>query len=214
MASKKQKRQPTGDYEVGYCRPPAQHRFRPGQSGNPTGERKDGWGKTIADELKEILATKVTIRDGARTRKVCLVTANLLAHGMSGAKGDARSAALFLSQAQKMGLLDTQESDQIRIGPEYNSRPSDLLLAGTYCPATSGLSCRSSRRSSIAMAASGRSARASLSASRSSSLRGRPATAPNTDVFFLSFQSSKHHHGKSYSEMVRAQRLGAAAPVN
>jgi Family of unknown function (DUF5681) len=128
MASKKQKRQPTGDYEVGYCRPPAQHRFRPGQSGNPTGQRKAGWGKTIADELKEVVATKVTIRDGGRTRKVSLAAANLLAHGMSGARGDARSTALFLSQAQKMGLFDIQDSDQIRIGPD--PRPSEVLLAG------------------------------------------------------------------------------------
>jgi hypothetical protein len=128
MASKKQKRQPTGDYEVGYCRPPAQHRFRPGQSGNPTGQRKDGWGKTIADELKEIAATKVTIRDGGRTRKVSLATANLLAHGMSGAKGDARSSALFLSHAQKLGLFDIEDSDQIRSGPD--PRPSEVLLAG------------------------------------------------------------------------------------
>jgi Family of unknown function (DUF5681) len=128
MASKKQKRQPTGDYEVGYCRPPAQHRFRPGQSGNPTGQRKAGWGKTIADELKEIAATKVTIRDGGRTRKVSLATANLLAHGMNGAKGDTRSSRLFFNQAQKMGLFDIQDSDQIRIGPD--PRPSEVLLAG------------------------------------------------------------------------------------
>jgi hypothetical protein len=130
MALKKQKRQPTGDYEVGYCRPPAHHRFQPGQSGNPTGQRKAGWGKTIADELKEVAATKVTIRDGGRTRKVSLATANLLVHGISGAKGDARSAALFFNQAQKMGLFDIQDFDQTRIGPGHNPRPSDVLLAG------------------------------------------------------------------------------------
>jgi Family of unknown function (DUF5681) len=128
MASKKQKRQPTGDYEVGYCRPPAQHRFRPGQSGNPTGQRKAGWGKTLGDELKEVAATKVTIRDGGATRKVSLVTANLLAHGMSGAKGDRPSAALFLSHGHKLGAFDIEDSEQIRSGPD--PRPSDVLFAG------------------------------------------------------------------------------------
>ncbi len=29
------KTKPTGDYEVGYGRPPAHTRFKPGQSGNP-----------------------------------------------------------------------------------------------------------------------------------------------------------------------------------
>jgi Family of unknown function (DUF5681) len=157
MASKKQKRQPTGDYEVGYCRPPAQHRFRPGQAGNPTGERKAGWGKTLAEELKEVAATKVTIRDGGGTRKVSLVAANLLAHGISGAKGDPRSAALFLSHSHKLGFFDIQDSDQIQIGPDL--RPSEVLLAGldpSLLSATSRLNCPSLRRSSIAMAASGR----------------------------------------------------------
>ena len=128
MAPKRQKRRPTGDYEVGYCRPPAHHRFQPGQSGNPTGQRKAGWGKTIADELKEVAAARVTIRDGGRTRKVSLATANFLAHGMNGAKGDARSAALFLNQAHKAGLLDHQVSGEIRTGPANKARPSDALL--------------------------------------------------------------------------------------
>jgi hypothetical protein len=128
MAPNKQKRQPKGDYPVGYCRPPAEHRFRPGQSGNPTGQRKGSRVKTIADELNEIASATVTIRDGQRARKVPLVTAILLAHGMNGAKGDARSAALFLNQAHKIGLLDHQVSGEIPIGPAHKARPSDALL--------------------------------------------------------------------------------------
>jgi uncharacterized protein DUF5681 len=31
---------PTGDYEVGYGKPPVASRFKPGQSGNPSGGRK------------------------------------------------------------------------------------------------------------------------------------------------------------------------------
>jgi hypothetical protein len=128
MAPNKQKRQPKGDYPVGYCRPPAQHRFRPGQSGNPTGERNGSQVRTIADELNEIASTTVTIREGQRTRKVPLVKAILLAHGMNGAKGDARSAALFLNQVRKMGLLDDQVSGEIRTGAANKPRPSDALL--------------------------------------------------------------------------------------
>jgi hypothetical protein len=130
MGSKKQKRQPTGDYPIGYCRPPAQHQFRLGQSGNPSGQRKGRQDKTTADELKEILATKVTIRDGGKPRQVSLFVANLLAHAMNGAKGDARSAALFLNQAQKLGLLDNQQHSDIRPEPANKSRPSEVLLEG------------------------------------------------------------------------------------
>jgi hypothetical protein len=34
------KKQPTGDYEVGYCRPPRAGQWPRGQSGNPRGRRK------------------------------------------------------------------------------------------------------------------------------------------------------------------------------
>jgi Family of unknown function (DUF5681) len=129
MAQKKQKRQPSGDYEIGYCRPPAQHRFRPGQSGNPTGQRKNRQGKTIVDELNEIAATKVTIRDGQRTREVSLVNAILLALAMNGAKGDAKSAALFLNESHKLGLFDNQAFGDIPAGPQSKLHPSDVVLA-------------------------------------------------------------------------------------
>ena len=32
-----QPRRPSGDYAVGYCRPPKEHQFRSGESGNPRG---------------------------------------------------------------------------------------------------------------------------------------------------------------------------------
>jgi hypothetical protein len=129
MAPNKQKRQPTGDYPVGYCRPPAQHRFRPGQSGNPTGQRKRSHASTIVDELKEIAATKVTMRVGGRTRKLSLAAANFLAHATNGAKGDPRSAALFLNQSQKLGLFDNQAFGDIPASPQSKPRPSDVVLA-------------------------------------------------------------------------------------
>ena len=128
MASNKQKRRPKGDYQVGYCRPPAEYRFRPGQSGNPTGERNASRIKSAADELKELAATKVTIRDGDKARKVSLPMANLLAHAMKGAKGDARSSELFLKHAEKMGVLDSELSNDDRAAPANEVRPSELLL--------------------------------------------------------------------------------------
>jgi hypothetical protein len=39
-----------------------------------------------------------------------LLGANVLAHGVKGAKGDVRSASLFLSNAQKFGLLEDEEA--------------------------------------------------------------------------------------------------------
>jgi hypothetical protein len=68
------------------------------------------------------------IRDGETTRKVSLLTANLLAHAMNGAKGDARSAAFFLNQAHKFGLVDNQVSGDVRKGSPDRPRQSDALV--------------------------------------------------------------------------------------
>ncbi|MFC5067299.1 DUF5681 domain-containing protein [Flaviflagellibacter deserti] len=52
----------SGDYEVGYRKPPAEHRFAPGRSGNPKGRRKK-----VVETDKELL-----IRLLAEERKVPL----------------------------------------------------------------------------------------------------------------------------------------------
>jgi len=128
MPQQKQKRQPKGEYEVGYCRPPAQHRFRPGQSGNPSGERKRNDAKTIMDELKRVIATKIPVRHGERSRKVLLPTAILFAHGMNAVKGDAKSGALFFNQMQKLGLLEDEAFADMPAGPQRKSSPSEAVL--------------------------------------------------------------------------------------
>lgn len=60
MKGPRKPRQPTGEYEVGYGRPPAATRFQPGQSGNPKGRKKGV--KSVAAALIEALSAKVTVQ--------------------------------------------------------------------------------------------------------------------------------------------------------
>jgi hypothetical protein len=53
---------------VGYKRPPREHQFRPGQSGNPSGRPKGA--RNFKSELREELGELVTIRDGEREIQV------------------------------------------------------------------------------------------------------------------------------------------------
>jgi len=128
-----------GDYVVGKYRPPVHTRWKPGQSGNPSGRRKGR--RNVKTELKEVLSNQFTFRDGETKRKLSLPGANVFAHAIKGAKGDVRSARLFLHYAQQMGLLDEEDdpgrncatrdchpAGAILTGPANNSRPSDTLF--------------------------------------------------------------------------------------
>ena len=94
-------------YVVGYGRPPVHSRFKQGQSGNLKGRPKGR--RNVKTELREIAVKMITVRDGERERQVSLLGANVLAHGVKGAKGDVRSAGLFLNHAYRMGLFDDDE---------------------------------------------------------------------------------------------------------
>ena len=129
-----------GDYIVGKNRPPLHSRFKPGQSGNPRGRPKGR--RNVKTELKELVCKKVKVRDGNKERHVSLAGANLLAHGVKGAQGDVRSAGLFLTNANRMGLLDPEldsgppdRRDAQQIGcvgpdPENGPPPSEVLFEG------------------------------------------------------------------------------------
>jgi len=54
------------DYEVGYKKPPKQHQFQPGQSGNPKGRPKGT--KNLATDLAEELAETITVTRAASPR--------------------------------------------------------------------------------------------------------------------------------------------------
>jgi len=63
-------------YLVGYGRPPAQHQFRPGESGNDRG-RTPGRGNLVA-AFKRLATKKVKRRIGGRSQRIHLAEAVLL----------------------------------------------------------------------------------------------------------------------------------------
>lgn len=57
---------PNGRYEVGYGRPPKDHQFKPGQSGNPKGRPKGS--KSFSTYLQEALAELVALNGNTHRR--------------------------------------------------------------------------------------------------------------------------------------------------
>jgi Family of unknown function (DUF5681) len=85
-----------GEDKVGYGRPPKEHQFKRGHSGNPSGGRKAA--KSEAAILREILSRKVTIRQGDKSQKIPLLEAILLKMAEEALRGDLKAAAFLLNR--------------------------------------------------------------------------------------------------------------------
>ena len=123
------------EYKVGYKHPPLHTRFKLGQSGNPNGRPKGRLNLTT--EVMGIISKKVKVRDGDKDRQMSLPAANVLAHGIKGAKGDVRSASFLFNNLHRLGLVGQEDgasssasTNAILVPPANQSRPSDTLFEG------------------------------------------------------------------------------------
>ena len=85
-----------GNNEVGYGRPPKEHQFKPGRSGNPQGRPKGTKNETTI--FREIATMKVPMRVGGRMRKVPLLKAMWLRVADDALKGSPKAIALFVNR--------------------------------------------------------------------------------------------------------------------
>ena len=89
---------------VGYKRPPVHSRFKPGQSGNPSGRAKGSQNfKTL---FNKILKEEVSLREGAGVRKVSKAEALMRGLIVGALKGDTRSLGTLFRFAEQTGQFD------------------------------------------------------------------------------------------------------------
>ena len=82
------------DYNVGYGKPPANHQFQPGTSGNPKGRPKGI--KNLSTDLEEELNQKVSVTEAGQqtqTTKQRAMIKTLFAKAMS---GDVRASDVLI----------------------------------------------------------------------------------------------------------------------
>jgi Family of unknown function (DUF5681) len=103
-----------GSYQTGYGRPPKQHQFKPGQSGNASGRPKGQ--KNTETLLREILDRKIEVRNGSTARKISVREAILTRFAESALKGDTKSAAFLLQRYD--GTEAGQENADNAITPD------------------------------------------------------------------------------------------------
>lgn len=104
----------TGDYPIGYGKPPQHGKFQPGKSGNPSGKKK---GKSLAHYLTEAGETEKTFSLGGQ--QVSLPANEALAQKLytDALKGNHQATKLILT-AEKGVLGDLSFGDGPLCGPE------------------------------------------------------------------------------------------------
>jgi hypothetical protein len=85
--------------DVGYCRPPAENRFKAGRSGNPKGRPKGAKSETTI--LRELLNRKIEIREGGKIRKITVLEAILLRFTEAALKGNTKTAAFLFDRYER-----------------------------------------------------------------------------------------------------------------
>jgi hypothetical protein len=95
-------------YEVGYRRPPRHTRFKPGQSGNPSGRVKGS--KNLKSLFHQILNEQVPLIDGSQSKKVTKGEALMRRLVIAALKGDGRSLTTLMRIAEQAG--EFQDDDQ------------------------------------------------------------------------------------------------------
>lgn len=129
------RRKPLGDYDVGYGKPPKQHRFKPGQSGNTKGRPKGQ--RNALTLIREILQRPVKItRDG----KQMVVPSYLVAYEQlmqKAMRGDPKAMTELHKLARDLGIIapepeETEETPQALSDGDlraYASLQVDLMRA-------------------------------------------------------------------------------------
>ena len=84
--------------DAGYKRPPPAHRFKPGQSGNPSGRPKGS--ANLKTMVQKLAATKVKLTRGSHTKTVTWAEALIFKVFQAALAGNERA------QVTALGLLD------------------------------------------------------------------------------------------------------------
>ena len=84
--------------DVGYGKPPREHQFKPGKSGNPKGRPKGA--KNQETILLELLQQKISLNERGKARRITILEGIFRRIIEDGLKGNTKSAAFVLNRYQ------------------------------------------------------------------------------------------------------------------
>src|SRR4051794_35041750 len=99
----KDKKPPTGEYEIGYGKPPMHTRWKPGQSGNRKGRPKGS--KNVAKTVEELWNRKMRVTIDGQPQICTAGEAMLYAQLGKAIKGDTPAFKAIQSMLREAGLI-------------------------------------------------------------------------------------------------------------
>ncbi|MCD4784870.1 MAG: DUF5681 domain-containing protein [Candidatus Eremiobacteraeota bacterium] len=112
-------------YEIGYGKPPKDHQFRPGESGNQKGRPRGS--KNTYTLLNEILSQKIAIKENGETMKISKKAAMLIQLVNKGVKGNIRAIQTLFPH---LIFADMKEEEMRKILTTLNR--DDRAIINTY----------------------------------------------------------------------------------
>jgi uncharacterized protein DUF5681 len=105
------------DDKVGYKKPPRQHQFKKGQSGNPNGRRSSRRGRAqtcteLGTLLGEEFRAEIQVRKGEETRKLSKAEAMLRGVMNKALQGDCKAISRIFKLVQRLGKLTPSAADE------------------------------------------------------------------------------------------------------
>jgi hypothetical protein len=98
------------DFRVGYGRPPKEHQFRAGQSGNPTGRPKGA--RSFKSDLRDELGELVSISDDNATVEVTKQRAIIKTLLRLAIAGDPRAIATIVSSCARAFIEENSDEPE------------------------------------------------------------------------------------------------------
>jgi hypothetical protein len=121
----------SNNYHVGYKKPPAATRFKPGRSGNPKG-RPNGT-KNFATDLAEELQERITVRDGGKEKKISKQRALIKATVAKALRGETRAAQVLILWLAKTAGVEAPRLPE-SLAPDDDAILSAFLADRTLSP--------------------------------------------------------------------------------
>ena len=107
--SKRGKNQPSGDYSVGYCKPPVVNQFKPGRSGN--GKRSPAEPHNEISTIERVLKEKRTVIVRGKKSRMCNETLMIRQQNDKAVGGDLKSTIFLLDRRDKSRASRTAQPE-------------------------------------------------------------------------------------------------------